>query len=69
MNPKLKEYIISTSITFFTVFFLTLSTSISSLSANDVGRDMIFSIILAAIRSGVRAVVHLVAYPSKENEI
>lgn len=59
MNPKLKEYLISSANTFISAFLLALLAM--PIDVEHLDKAMLFSITIACVRAGVRAVQQYIA--------
>jgi hypothetical protein len=56
MNPTLKRYLVSSLITFLSVFLLALATSIGSLDVETFNSSILLGIVVVAGRAALKAV-------------
>lgn len=64
MNDYLKSHLYSASITFISIFLLTLGTSLAGFTSGDLKTDAIVSLIVAAARTAGKAVLEALVPPA-----
>lgn len=57
MNPTIKRYLTSSTTTFLTVFFATLSVNIGHLNGAIISGTLVWSLIMIAARAAVKGVI------------
>ncbi len=65
-TPEVKRWTISTLITFFSAFFLSLSADVANLDGGSIGGSILLGILVAAFRAGIKAIVEFYIYCRKK---
>lgn len=61
LNPTLKKYLVSSSVTFLTAFFGMLAIELKAGVSADLSITIVFSLVSVAARAGVKAVIEWMA--------
>lgn len=69
MNPEIKRYLISSLVTFVSVFLLTLGASVSSLDTTPaITSSAIVALLLTAVRAALKASIEAVVMALKSQD-
>lgn len=69
MNPQIKRYLVSSLVTFASVFLITLGASVSSLEATPaITGSAVVALLLVAVRAAIKASIEAVVGALKSQD-